>query len=359
MLMEHTKIPLTVKTIGWMAFYHFTSLVQVNCMHSQLREISSCAFMECRSLQLVALPDSLERISYGAFGSCVNLVTVALSPTNAIRIKAFSFRKCESLSNIVISPKSVIDQRAFEGCTRLQECLGSLMGRFEGLPVHKLCYQASTTSVTELKMAMNTKISIDEMEQLPPMVDMFEMTPFHVLCSSAEPRLDLFLALLQQYPHHALGWKDANGKRAMDYLATNFTQETASLLELALQTWMLGPLERWGATKWLLNMKDQINTLLATNDRKKRVNLLQNVSVQMDDYRRREVMTSLELGVWKKELTVKHDKNDHVTRTTALHVCGSCCVLSNVAPFLGITALADTSITTSGDEDDDDLLMSL
>ena len=42
------------------------------------------------------------------------------------------------------------------------------------------------------------------------------MTPFHVFFSTAEPSQDLLEVLLDEFPHYVLGWKDANGKLAMD-----------------------------------------------------------------------------------------------------------------------------------------------
>ncbi|CAJ1943766.1 unnamed protein product [Cylindrotheca closterium] len=162
------------------------------------------------------------------------------------------------------------------------------------------------------------------------------MTPFHILCSCAEPRRDLLQALLQKYPSHVLGWKDTNGKRAMDYLAINWTPETASLLQMALQFWMLHPIQRWGATAWFSDMEDKVNAILVNDHKDNRAGLLRKACSKMDDHRRNESMTILELAMWNKALGSLVRRNSSISRRhLVLNTCGSSCVLSNVAPFLG------------------------
>mmetsp|Transcript_45813 Transcript_45813/g.111038 ORF Transcript_45813/g.111038 Transcript_45813/m.111038 type:complete len:99 (+) Transcript_45813:715-1011(+) len=73
---------------------------------------------------------------------------------------------------------------------------------YAGAPVHKLCYQSSTTTVHELRQAIDNQ----RREQLV-IVDEFGMTPFHVHCSTAEPRQDLLQLLLEKYPPYILGWR--------------------------------------------------------------------------------------------------------------------------------------------------------
>ena len=71
------------------------------------------------------------------------------------------------------------------------------------------------------------------MDEDPPLVDDFGMTPFHVLFSTIGPSQDLLEVLLVTYPYHTgiLDCKDANGKQPMDYLVSNWTETTASLLD--------------------------------------------------------------------------------------------------------------------------------
>lgn len=96
------------------------------------------------------------------------------------------------------------------------------MRRFENFPIHKSCYYASLTTPEELARDLDLKQAESTHETtrtITHLVDPFGMTPFNVLLSAANCRMDLLQVLLDGYPAHILGWKDVNRNTAVEYLA--------------------------------------------------------------------------------------------------------------------------------------------
>ena len=105
--------------------------------------------------------------------------------------------------------------------------VAGLVAPFDGFPVHRLCYNHSSITAQEFRQCIARTKDLG-----PPLVDEFGMAPFHVLFSTAEPRQDLLEVLVEKYPYHIgiLERKDANGKRPLDCLLSNWTETSASLL---------------------------------------------------------------------------------------------------------------------------------
>ena len=81
--------------------------------------IGAGAFMDCKKLTSIVIPDSVTSIGNGAFGGCEKLSSVTLSK-NLTSIGVGAFMDCKKLTSIVI-PDSVtsIGGDAFWGCTML------------------------------------------------------------------------------------------------------------------------------------------------------------------------------------------------------------------------------------------------
>ena len=79
------------------------------------------AFIFCRNLTSITIPNSATEIGYGAFEWCENLTSITI-PESVTNIGHYAFGHCTSLKNITI-PGSVtsIDSWAFSGCTSLTE----------------------------------------------------------------------------------------------------------------------------------------------------------------------------------------------------------------------------------------------
>ncbi|MCM1260843.1 MAG: leucine-rich repeat domain-containing protein, partial [Prevotella sp.] len=85
----------------------------------EVKGIGSESFKNCRNLQGIIIPNSVEYIDSGAFENCIYLQSVTLS-SNINSIGNAVFKGCASLVNITI-PNTVtnIDSNAFENCTSL------------------------------------------------------------------------------------------------------------------------------------------------------------------------------------------------------------------------------------------------
>ena len=76
-------------------------------------EIGNFAFMGCKSLESVVIPESIEFIDYGAFTACTNLKSVTMNDSNFLCIARFAFYECPSLKSVKVPDKVAIYDWAF------------------------------------------------------------------------------------------------------------------------------------------------------------------------------------------------------------------------------------------------------
>ncbi len=124
--LKEIAIPDTVEVIEELAFSG-TGLKEVK-LPSNLKQIKSGAFGNCKSLTSIDIPDTVTEISCGAFCNCTNLNSVKLSTAWEIcewNEEAYyeicgPFQNCYNLTEITI-PKETkkIPTYAFKGCTGL------------------------------------------------------------------------------------------------------------------------------------------------------------------------------------------------------------------------------------------------
>lgn len=320
--LERIKIPSSVNSIGRSAFLTCYALVEANLSATAISEVSSYVFCNCRSLQTVSLPNSVERIWDRAFHNCACLITVALPlDSKSIEIKGQqSFSGCTSLANFVLPAGSKAEANSFAECTLLQDRFGEevdrivagLVTRFDGFPVHRLCYDHSARSAEKLRQCIGEGRRRDEEQAL---VDDFGMTPFHIVFSSIEPTQDLLQVLLDNYPCRSSvrDCKDATGKLAMEYLLgnnNNWTETTTtrvSLLQTTLQRWMVDPIVHWGAPpSWIDDIQSKVQAILVMvgddSRRERRMALLLEACSVFSQYERIEAMSILEMALWKRQL---------------------------------------------------------
>jgi len=353
--LQRITIPLYVHMIGVNAFNNCNVLVEAILSTTSIKEIPISGFDSCRSLQTVSLPNSLERICYSAFDDCSCLVTVKVPlDSQSIEIGGLSFCNCRVLANIVLPQGSHATRSSFFECTLLKgyfdngadSIVAGLISRFDNFLVHKMCYDHSSTTPQELRLCIE-----DNEESL---VDEFGMTAFHVLFLTAGigPRGELLGVLLYKFPYNVLGWKDANGKLAMEYLVTNWTPENKTLLQRALQSWMLDPLERWGANSWKEAIESKIQASLVVDDKEQRSAFLTEAHSEFAKYYNAETTSILEVALWKRKIesgwSTNGGKRRALDREECLRVCGSNIVIPNVVMFL------DLSVPTPADSNDDD-----
>ena len=84
-----------------------------------VKEIGENAFLWCKSMESVVIPEGITTISYGAFAHS-NLKELTL-PESLMKIGESAFQDCEELTSLFI-PDGVrsIEEKAFWGCVNLQ-----------------------------------------------------------------------------------------------------------------------------------------------------------------------------------------------------------------------------------------------
>ena len=110
------SIPNTVTLIDTGAFYNCDSLVSIN-IPSSVTSIRTEAFYMCKSLTTITLPENIDTIEPYTFWQCNNLTSITI-PNSVTTIRDYAFASCRKLTSIII-PTSVITIGVcgFGGCT--------------------------------------------------------------------------------------------------------------------------------------------------------------------------------------------------------------------------------------------------
>ena len=111
-------IPDGITSIGYGAFSGCKSLADI-VIPDSVSSIGNCAFEGCKSLCSLVIPDSVTSIGEGAFYDCKSLISIVI-PDSVTSIGRGAFSGCTSLTNIAI-PDGVtsIGDCAFCGCESL------------------------------------------------------------------------------------------------------------------------------------------------------------------------------------------------------------------------------------------------
>ena len=118
--LETVMLPKTIRIIGKFAFYNCKKLKTVKLSSdSGLEYINDSAFMHCRNLINIALPNGTRRIGNNAFSGCSCLTNISI-PHSVKSIGEFAFFGCSGLTSFDI-PDSVesVGKFAFSGCSGL------------------------------------------------------------------------------------------------------------------------------------------------------------------------------------------------------------------------------------------------
>lgn len=136
------------------AFDRCTALKTINIPDS-VTEIEFAAFRDCTSLQSISIPDSVTSMSGHVFSGCSSL-SVANIPAGVDEIGFELFKNCTSLKEITI-PANVewIWDQAFYGCTGLQTVRFEGNAPFFGLDIFASDEGAGTVTVTAYYPADN------------------------------------------------------------------------------------------------------------------------------------------------------------------------------------------------------------
>ena len=113
--LSSVEIPNSVTSIGGSAFYGCSGLSSVPIPNS-VSTIEDSAFMGCSGLTTVTIPNSVTYLGYFAFDGCSGMTSLQIS-NSITRINNCAFFHCSSLSSVTI-PNSVknIGSQAFQEC---------------------------------------------------------------------------------------------------------------------------------------------------------------------------------------------------------------------------------------------------
>jgi hypothetical protein len=140
---RHVKVDSSVTQIPDRTLKHCEFLASVN-LPEGIQRIGTSAFQGCRVLKVISVPSSCVEIQKRAFAFCYDLTSVEVS--EGLRDGVFHY--CVSLVNIALpTTLSETSNNAFAFCAKLHQhfsedayMFSALAHRFDGLPIHKLCY---------------------------------------------------------------------------------------------------------------------------------------------------------------------------------------------------------------------------
>jgi hypothetical protein len=352
--LESVWIPSTVREIGERAFQDCTSLISVAIEHG-LRMIENCAFRGCYNLTVIRIPISVRMIDPYAFCWCDNLISIEFAPNGSLFIGAAVFHGCESLRNIFIEPhvRTIRDLDIFESSdpgldsppNPLQQIfprdddnhailLEGLRNRFDDLPIHKICYYQAHLPTSKMRKILQNALQRER--ATTESVDVFGMTPFHLLALSTKPDFSLFATLLERYPVSFACQKDIWGYTPMDYLVWNQHIKQAEPMHSMFQLTVVDRglrcscLERW-KNEIERKTKSLLENLNNTWQRKQ----FGGIYATLDKYEKMEATSLMELALWKLKIDEESSPVSINVRQDCRFTCGANIVIPNVLAFLG------------------------
>lgn len=232
-------------------------------------------------------------------------------------------------------PASVTDSptKVFAGCELLQmHQTRHLRDRFKYFPLHKICYNASVTTVYDLILAFDTFDSKEFRDKLG-------MTPFHIVATSAHPRVEMLRCLLDKYPIETLECKDNSGKLMLDYLMMHSSSNALPLVKMVLQRAFVDQLSSWGlGEKWVSSLLECLELLNSDYDIEARCRYLHDSFFgDVGHCIRLEATSLMELALWKIRIKAvqkeEADSNNDNRQICRFH-CGAGVAIGNVTEYL-------------------------
>ena len=204
------KVPSTLKIIGDYAFSGCGQLVEVQ-LNEGLAEIGMFAFSGCKSLKHFKVPSTVKSIGLQAFCDCSQLMSVDLC-RGIEKIALSAFKNCPSLRNIAVRPgtqawvcfgEGNYDLMQFGSSQRMNDILKS---RFDGLPIHSLCYCSTDADMDQISNVVRlmpdlSEAPLDTSNEVHSNQDSLGMTPLHILACSSKQNIDLYRFTIASHPN--------------------------------------------------------------------------------------------------------------------------------------------------------------
>lgn len=370
-------------------------------MDPSIKEIPEKTFKECEFLSVVDLPEGLLRIGVSAFQGC-RLLRVITIPSTVVEIKKWAFAFCYDLTSVEFSkqglqslgegvfhycvslvnirlPSSVTDfgSSLFEFCAKLHQqfpedsdIVLALQRRFISLPLHELCYAQvhESSEETLLKLKNLLKESNDD---LGDSLDCFGMTSLHILSLSQRCDTTVFREIMiirlfdlmakdQQgkLPLHYICLSDApveTFRLALDAQCTAFPDykpdwktlvwitETVEAYKYVVHSSVEARVKQLGLCAWREDIREIIDSATEVRRFHTRPLHLRRVHSKLAKYERQEMLSVLQLALWKAKMDEMADTarpsmdglaSEPIDRLGCLVCCGDEMIVSNILPFL-------------------------
>lgn len=354
-------------------FSFSSSLIHVK-LPEDLSQIPPGLFVECTSLTCQRIPSKAKKIAtqdgiYGTFQNCSSLLSVELPREIACLGKSGgqqpTFKNCCSLINIALPPSiSEVEADTFVGCDGLTQVfpqhvdlVSALKHRFDNLPVHELCYYHTYDPQTELIQKLMHALERDS--SVCTKVDIFGMTPFHILALSAEPNCELFEKLLHSSPVGILDEQDSHGRTTWDCFGVNDTPHSSSLIKHVIGLNITKRLKQLGMDRWRYQVQNEIDKAFnildddkgSTSARRRQLNTM---VLLLKRFECLDNISLIDTFLWQMKIVevLSYESSallDPEVKRNCRVNCGSEIVIPHVMAFVG--GFAEEAMSLSSEEE--------
>ncbi len=201
------------------AFSRWSSLESVHIedgANENITTINRYAFAYCSSLKSVNIPFGVTTIGRSAFACCSSLQSVNIPSGGVLTtIEQYAFWSCTSLQsfhipNTVVGEISIADN-ALDGCDKLHRrqrnngpnsyhpcTITWLRRRFDNLPIHHACYDATNTKSTTVDDLLSRLVQ--QNKQALAATDAMGMTPLDILSCNPRATIEMAQILVENDP---------------------------------------------------------------------------------------------------------------------------------------------------------------
>lgn len=348
--LESIQLPTSVVTLGINCFASCCWMLRKVELPPLLKRIDDGVFTNCCLLKRVWVPPSVEYIGYHAFGSCTNLVSLEIPQhCNLSYVSGLALTGCFNLRNMALPTTAALNPAPFFDCRLMRrradilgeiDMLEALQSRFEGLPVHDMCYRkGKDLDVSELEDALAADSECTFLRR-----DRLGMNLLQILLLSFNPKREILLFYVNKYPTSLIPTSfdiyptiDTDVQSAIDDL---FQLDESSTIQEILEVSLSHRLEMLGLKQWKDDIYNQIASFSSgAQDFESRLDVMFRIFSNLEGYDRLETTSLLELAIWKATLDADSVGNYHKNyimgdREQSRLTNGSNVIIPQVAAFL-------------------------
>jgi len=278
------------------------------------------------------VPEGVESINFvrdersGSITDCSSLVNLYMSPLQ--EVEDFNRNYCGPFPEDFQLAKVATDWR---------DLLAKIQHRFDGLPLHKVCYFHSYHPVEDTSEKIRNFLKLNP--NAVNLVDTFGMTPLHILSLAQKPVVEL-VQELPTFTKMALSSKDLFGSSPLDYLCKNPFREGMHATRWMIRKILEGRLPFLGLDQWkqeLLGAEERVRSAADASVMSDGVESLLDKLARLEFL---EILSLVEMILWRIRLdeimmVEGDDEKPRSDRESCRVQCGISIVVGNVSPFLG------------------------